>query len=143
MLKFITFAVFALFINSDLYLSVKRYEIPIENLCVFRKITGFPCPSCGMTRAHIELLKADFAKALEYHPLFILPSLVLITIIFSKKIKILNRIIKNNFIIISFIAIFLTVYILRFINLFPNEEPFLYDYDSYIYILLDNYVFSK
>lgn len=38
--------------------------------CVFRAITGVPCPGCGMTRAWLEALHLDFYAALAYHPLF-------------------------------------------------------------------------
>ena len=38
--------------------------------CVFRTVTGIPCPGCGMTRAWLAVLRLDFAAALAYHPLF-------------------------------------------------------------------------
>lgn len=43
-------------------------------LCVFRLVTGFPCPGCGMTRALVSLLRGDIPAALGFHPLvFTLP----------------------------------------------------------------------
>lgn len=36
--------------------------------CPIRALTGFPCPSCGMTRATFDLLRLDFAGAFENHP---------------------------------------------------------------------------
>lgn len=38
--------------------------------CVFRAVTGVPCPGCGMTRAWLALLRGDVASAIAYHPLF-------------------------------------------------------------------------
>ncbi len=38
--------------------------------CVFRLVTGIPCPGCGMTRAWLAALRGDFAAAVAYHPLF-------------------------------------------------------------------------
>lgn len=38
--------------------------------CVFRLMTGVPCPGCGMTRAWLAALRLDFAAAIAYHPLF-------------------------------------------------------------------------
>ncbi len=38
--------------------------------CVFRLVTGIPCPGCGMTRAWLAALRGDFAAAAAYHPLF-------------------------------------------------------------------------
>lgn len=41
--------------------------------CFFRYITGVPCPGCGMTRAHLAVLRLDFQEAFFYHPLWFLP----------------------------------------------------------------------
>lgn len=38
--------------------------------CVFRFVTGVPCPGCGMTRAWLAALRGDLAAAVAYHPLF-------------------------------------------------------------------------
>ncbi len=38
--------------------------------CVFRFMTGIPCPGCGMTRAWLTALRGDLAAAVAYHPLF-------------------------------------------------------------------------
>jgi hypothetical protein len=38
--------------------------------CLFQYITGLPCPSCGMTRAWLSVLRLDIAAALDYHYLF-------------------------------------------------------------------------
>lgn len=38
--------------------------------CVFRTVTGVPCPGCGMTRAWLAALRLDLPAALAYHPLF-------------------------------------------------------------------------
>ena len=38
--------------------------------CIFRLVTGIPCPGCGMTRAWLAALRLDFAAAFAYHPLF-------------------------------------------------------------------------
>lgn len=44
--------------------------------CVFRTLTGIPCPGCGMTRALLALLSWDLSGALYYHPLFFVPPLM-------------------------------------------------------------------
>ena len=41
--------------------------------CLFRHITGIPCPGCGMTRAQLAALRLDFRAAFWYHPLWFLP----------------------------------------------------------------------
>ena len=42
------------------------FELP----CIPRLITGIPCPSCGMSRAWLALLRWDLISALRYHPMF-------------------------------------------------------------------------
>lgn len=52
--------------------------------CPFLRLTGFPCPGCGMTRAYKSLLAGDLSAAFAYHPLFALaPILVLEIALYS------------------------------------------------------------
>lgn len=37
--------------------------------CLFRRLTGIPCPGCGMTRAFAHLAKGEWAAAWTNHPL--------------------------------------------------------------------------
>jgi len=37
--------------------------------CVFKTLTGIPCPTCGMTRATLALVNLDFMAALRVNPL--------------------------------------------------------------------------
>jgi hypothetical protein len=39
------------------------------SLCLFRNLTGWECPGCGMTRAILCLLRGDLAAALHYNRL--------------------------------------------------------------------------
>lgn len=53
--------------------------------CPVWRVTGVPCPGCGMSRATVALLRLDFAAALRYHPMvFVLPPVVLY-VLFGKK----------------------------------------------------------
>ncbi len=38
--------------------------------CLVRHFTGVPCPSCGLSRAWLSVLRLDFASAFSYHPMF-------------------------------------------------------------------------
>ncbi len=40
--------------------------------CPFKRITGFDCLFCGMTRAYTAFFCGDFKLALKYHELFYL-----------------------------------------------------------------------
>ena len=37
--------------------------------CVFRSLTGLPCPTCGSTRAIVLLAHGDIPTALSFNPL--------------------------------------------------------------------------
>lgn len=41
-----------------------------ETACVFRELTGIPCPTCGMSRAWLAFFRLDLAGAFGYHPMF-------------------------------------------------------------------------
>lgn len=38
--------------------------------CFFRRLTGIPCPCCGMSRAWLAALRLDFRRAFSFHPMF-------------------------------------------------------------------------
>ena len=38
--------------------------------CPILRITGIPCPGCGMTRAWLSVLRLDFVAAFEYNAMF-------------------------------------------------------------------------
>src|SRR6516165_919407 len=39
------------------------------DLCVLKRLTGAPCPGCGMTRCGSNLVRGNFPRAFEYSPL--------------------------------------------------------------------------
>ena len=42
---------------------------PSRSFCVFLRVTGVPCMTCGMTRASAHLAKGEWREALVRHPL--------------------------------------------------------------------------
>lgn len=42
---------------------------PLLRPCVFRTVTGIPCPTCGTTRAATAFLHGDLAAAVTANPL--------------------------------------------------------------------------
>lgn len=70
----------AALIHWDLYLP-----------CIFREITGWKCPGCGVTRMCMSIMKMDFVSAFYYNPVvfLMLPTLAVMLIyqsaVFIKK----------------------------------------------------------
>lgn len=56
--------------------------------CPIKYITGISCAGCGMSRAWIALLHFNIHEAFMYHPLFFLPPVVVIVMLFKSKINI-------------------------------------------------------
>jgi hypothetical protein len=42
--------------------------IPLGGACLFRRLTGLPCPTCGMTRSVVLSLHGHLAAALRVNP---------------------------------------------------------------------------
>ncbi len=83
------------------------FKIP----CVFRALSGIPCPACGMTRACLSFLRLDFAAALEYHSLFW--TLPLIAVFFLLD----GNVFKRAWINYTIMAFILSLFIFRWILL--------------------------
>ena len=77
------------FIIFNLMLLTLLYIIPInskllDNICLFKFITGKPCFNCGMTHAFLSLLHFNFNKAYEFnHNVIIVFPLTVIVYLYS------------------------------------------------------------
>ena len=60
------FLLFSMYIFSQITNKI------LGTACPLIYIFDIPCPLCGMTRAHIALLKGDIELAFAYNPLFFL-----------------------------------------------------------------------
>jgi len=84
-LAWLSFVCLATYINFKL----DKYV----DLCLFKRITGYPCPTCGTTRGVLALLNGEFIKAWLYNPMVFSIGLIvsldlLFKFIFKRKIKI-------------------------------------------------------
>ena len=48
------------------------------DVCAFKLLLGFPCPTCGLTRGLCHALHGDWAVSIGYHPAGILVAAALI-----------------------------------------------------------------
>jgi Protein of unknown function (DUF2752) len=40
----------------------------LRPFCLFKAVTGVPCPGCGITRGVVAILRGDFARAWRRNP---------------------------------------------------------------------------
>jgi hypothetical protein len=64
-----------------LYFSItkKITENKSVELCLIKRVTNIPCPSCGSTRSVISLTKGDFIRALNFNPIGYLVAIIMLT----------------------------------------------------------------
>ena len=86
--------------------------------CPFFRLTGIPCPGCGLTRAVILLLKGNLRASLEFHafaPIVLLAAvaLILVTLLpgsitqsLISKAELLERKTKFTFIILIGLSLY-------------------------------------
>lgn len=77
--KFYWFAAM-FFLVAWLWLLFNLQQSSHFTICFFKKITGIPCPSCGITRSIISILSQNWDKAFHYNPLGYL-AIILMTIL--------------------------------------------------------------
>ena len=93
--------------------------------CIFKCVTGLPCPGCGLTRASLSLISFQWGKVLYYNA-FIFP-IALLSIL-----GIVNRYIRNKsnqkltkWIILTGVCM-IFYYIYRMYMYFPEQVPMNY-----------------
>jgi len=64
-------------------------------VCLFHRITGVPCPSCGNTHALVYLMQGNIHKAIVTNPLSLVLAAMLLVIPAWIVVDILRK--KNNF----------------------------------------------
>jgi hypothetical protein len=51
---------------------VRLFGITVPNICTFNRVTGLPCPGCGLFRSMISVMHGDVASSFSYHRLGLL-----------------------------------------------------------------------
>jgi hypothetical protein len=118
-------AIFVFIILSGLLLSIFLNPEKVNLLpCYFHKLTGYSCPTCGLTRSFFAISHLHFQEALKLHimgPVIYIALLFLVLkflfeIVTRKEIQIkVNRVLKK---IVLFILLNLWVgfWLVRFLN---------------------------
>ncbi|MCL1844689.1 MAG: DUF2752 domain-containing protein [Defluviitaleaceae bacterium] len=94
------------------------------SICFLQATVGFPCPACGSTRAAVLLFSGQFVAAHEYMPLIIVSlaflayAAVRYTVFFRTPFSK-----KENAVLLIVLALYLIVYFVRMIFLFPHTPP--------------------
>ena len=109
--------------------------------CFYLSIFGVPCAGCGTTRAATLLFNGRVSDALRMHPLIFVTLFLLVAIpltaairwVMQKKGRPFPLNLSGRFLnglLVSVAILYLAVYIVRMIVLFPHTEPMIYHQGS-------------
>jgi hypothetical protein len=59
---------FLLSVRQETQVLMPVLGTPLPELCMMKRMTGWGCPGCGMTRCFISLAHGDVRAALHYNP---------------------------------------------------------------------------
>lgn len=65
-----------------LFYSINYSESSHLKFCIIKNATGYPCPSCGTTRAVQLFLQGDFVASLQMNPFGILVTILMVVLPF-------------------------------------------------------------
>lgn len=63
-----------------LFYSIQNLQQETAAVCIIKNVTGYPCPSCGTTRAVLLLLKGKFIDSLLLNPFGIIVAVIMAVI---------------------------------------------------------------
>ncbi|WP_237579104.1 DUF2752 domain-containing protein [Candidatus Enterococcus willemsii] len=108
-------------------------------MCLFRWITGIPCPGCGMTRSFLHLLSGQIDEAFYYHPLFWLVP-ILFGIVLLRKQPIIQKVYASKAFWTAMLVVILGVYSYRMVQFFPHQVPLDFEEKALIPRILSNFL---
>lgn len=91
--------------------------------CLFKNLTGAPCPGCGLGRAWLAMAALRPAAALAWHPLFWLVVPVAVVLVF-RRYEFFAAWYRSSLLWLAIIASFLLTWVMRLWLFFPGQPPF-------------------
>ncbi len=104
--------------------------------CFFRYTIGVPCLGCGTTRACVQFLQGHLVDAFYWHPLFWF-TVPLLALLIVKQQQVFRSKAKNRVFWITIFAMYLSVYIVRMVMLFPDTPPMDYNQKAILWQIYD------
>jgi hypothetical protein len=98
----------------------------LPSACIIWLLIGIPCPACGLTRAFLALAGLNFAQAFAMHPLFW--AVPFVPLMAHRKLSEKSR----NVLAFSFLGVFLAVYAVRMVLLFPETAPMVMNENAWL-----------
>lgn len=103
-------------------LLMNPYGLPLPE-CLFKNVTGYPCPTCGLTRSFHDTAHLDMHRAFDFHflgPVLFAGLLLLFLkylheILLNREIRIRLPMNKNRLPVLLFIAIWMGYWLGRII----------------------------
>jgi hypothetical protein len=74
------------------YINTSSVYDKFYNICLFKRITNIPCPSCGSSRAILSLLKGNIIDSIKWNPF----GIIILTIILVTPLWIIYDTITNK-----------------------------------------------
>ena len=112
---------FYLFLCLTLWLAISWLT---GSNCWFKAVFGIPCPGCGSTRAFVALWHGQWLESFRWHPLIILSLVFLPLVLVSRIFK--PYLLKQpnvNLLLWGILGLYIGVYAVRMIFLFPHTSP--------------------
>ena len=84
--------------------------------CPIKYITGMPCPTCGMTRAMLALVRLDIKGYIEYNPMALFMCLIVFLYLHREHVRSVKIKKWIDWSAVVVLAVNSTVYVLRLIG---------------------------
>lgn len=88
-----------------------------ETGCLIQRFLGFPCLTCGMTRAAFAFINGNFSASFEYHPMLLSVPVLVIMFLFHEKLFHGKIRIPSICLLTLILCGFIVNYVIKLINL--------------------------